>query len=33
MKKIYTKPELTKYGSLKDVYKGPSCWGLLYDAC
>jgi hypothetical protein len=32
-KKPYEKPVLTKYGSLKDVYKGPSCLGDLLDIC
>lgn len=28
-KKPYEKPVLTRYGTLKDVYKGPSCLGTL----
>jgi hypothetical protein len=31
-KKVYTKPVLTRYGTLKDVYKGPSCLGTLGTA-
>lgn len=33
MKKTYTKPVLTKYGSLQDVYKGESCFGDLPGPC
>ena len=30
-KKPYEKPVLTKYGDIKDVYRGPSCVGFLQD--
>lgn len=30
-KKVYVKPTLTRYGALKDVYRGPSCVGNLQD--
>jgi len=29
MKKRYMKPVLTKYGTVKDVYNGPSCKAVL----
>ncbi len=28
-KKQYLKPELIKYGTVKDVYNGPSCKAVL----
>ena len=28
-KKPYSKPTLTRYGTLKDVYQGPSCMGTI----
>lgn len=30
-KKPYEKPTLTRYGTLKDVYKGPSCLGIAQN--
>ena len=29
IRKPYEKPVLTRYGTLKDVYKGPSCLSTL----
>jgi hypothetical protein len=28
-KKPYSKPILTKYGTVKDVYNGPSCKAIM----
>ena len=28
-KKAYKKPVLTKYGTVKDVYNGPSCKAVM----
>ncbi len=28
-KKTYSKPVLTKYGTVKDVYTGPSCKAIM----
>ncbi len=28
-KKTYSKPVLTKYGTVKDVYNGPSCKSVM----
>ncbi len=28
-KKTYSKPVLTKYGTVKDVYNGPSCKAIM----
>ena len=28
-KSEFTPPELTKYGTIKDVYKGPSCKAVM----
>ena len=31
-KKPYSKPVLTKYGTVKDVYSGPSCKAQMTNA-
>lgn len=31
-KKTYATPTLTKYGTVKDVYRGPSCKSVLSNA-
>ncbi|MEW5946623.1 MAG: hypothetical protein AB1742_10540 [bacterium] len=31
-KKVYSRPQLTRYGTIKDVYKGPSCFAGAADA-